>query len=346
MEELEIINNHRKPEIHTIIIWNGMTDKKFFKKKLNLSIYLKKFKILFNKLFVLNKNKQRELIDSIYIKNKIKINKIVKNSIILLVIKDENPIYKYTSSTSCNQVLNYNMKILKNELRYLFGGTCNNFNSIHSSYNIEEALLVLNPLNLNHLVKRKKFINFKEFFDLLNNDQKLKYVILFDYNIINNCDQKNNIKILVNDYYYFKSITGARSTDKINMRENDNGFNVNNNIIINNNLINFNIRFIGDNYFDSIWEKNMLNSSIKIQFNNFQIKICNDINLYYSVIYHLIVHKNFNYNINMDFIKFSKIEKPYNQKLLIQKFMEFINNHKYKIIKPYDKYVKFYNNFL
>ena len=51
MEELERLNNNRKPEIHTLIIWNGLIDKKIIKKKLNLSKFLNKnFEIIFNKI--------------------------------------------------------------------------------------------------------------------------------------------------------------------------------------------------------------------------------------------------------------------------------------------------------
>ena len=228
-------------------------------------------------------------------------------------------------------------------MRYLIGGDMNNFNSVHSSYNVEESLLVLNPLNLSNLVPEQKFENFKQLFDLLNNDEYLKYVILFDYNMINN--NNDNIKILVNDYYYFKSITGARSTDKINMRENDNGFNVNNNIIVNNKLININVRFIGDNYFDSTWQKNILSSFLKINLDNYQIKVTSEFNQYYTILYHIMIHKNFNYDKDLDYIKYLKIDKPYNKNLLTIQLKNFIKMKKYSIPEPIDKYVKFYNNF-
>ena len=228
-------------------------------------------------------------------------------------------------------------------MRYLIGGDMNNFNSVHSSYNVEESLLVLNPLNLSNLIPEQKFDNFKQLFDLLNNDEYLKYVILFDYNMINN--NNDNIKILVNDYYYFKSITGARSTDKINMRENDNGFNVNNNIIVNNKLININVRFIGDNYFDSTWQKNILSSFLKINLDNYQIKVTSEFNQYYTILYHIMIHKNFNYDKDLDYIKYLKIDKPYNKNLLTIQLKNFIKMKKYSIPEPIDKYVKFYNNF-
>ena len=288
-------------------------------------------------------NLPHSLFEKILRQNKVKVNKIINNSIVLIVLKDKNPIYKFTSATSCEQVLNYNMKMLKIEMRYLIGGDMNNFNSVHSSYNVEESLLVLNPLNLSNLIPEQKFDNFKQLFDLLNNDEYLKYVILFDYNMINN--NNDNIKILVNDYYYFKSITGARSTDKINMRENDNGFNVNNNIIVNNKLININVRFIGDNYFDSTWQKNILSSFLKINLDNYQIKVTSEFNQYYTILYHIMIHKNFNYDKDLDYIKYLKIDKPYNKNLLTIQLKNFIKMKKYSIPEPIDKYVKFYNNF-
>lgn len=351
MEELNLINNNRLPEIHTIIIWNGKIDSKEIKKKLNLcNISAEKFNILFNKVIFLNKKEQIKLINSIYIKNEIKLNKIMNNSIRLIIIKDLNPIYSFTSSTTCMQVLNNNMKVIKNKLRQLIGGNNLNFRSVHTSYNVEESLLVLEPLKLNKFVFREKFQNLNHFFYKINNDKYLKYVILFDYNIINKKSEllKNNIniKFLVNDYYYFKSLVGARSTDKINMRENDNGYNINNMIIIDDKPININIRFIGDNYFDNIWQKNILNSARIINLNKYKIKVTNNYNQYFTLLYHLIIHKNFIYNKKTDYIKNRIIKKPFNKMLLITKLKDFINKKKYKIEKPLDKFVNFYNDIL
>ena len=95
MEELNLINNNRLPEIHTIIIWNGKIDSKEIKKKLNLcNISAEKFNILFNKVIFLNKEEQIKLINSIYIKNEIKLNKIMNNSIRLIIIKDLKEVLK------------------------------------------------------------------------------------------------------------------------------------------------------------------------------------------------------------------------------------------------------------
>jgi hypothetical protein len=350
MEELNLINNNRLPEIHTIIIWNGKIDSKVIKKKLNLcNISKEKFNILFNKVIFLNKEEQIKLINSIYIKNKIKINKIINNSIRLIILKDLNPLYSFTSSTTCMQVLNNNMKVIKNKLRQLIGGNNLNFRSVHTSYNIEESLLVLEPLKLNKFIFREKFKNLNEFLYKINNDKYLKYVILFDYNIINKKSElfnNNNIKFLVNDYYYFKSLVGARSTDKINMRENDNGYNINNMIIIDNKIVSINIRFIGDNYFDSNWQKNILNSANIINLNNYKIKITNNYNQYFTLLYHIIIHKNFIYNKKTDYIKNRIIKVPFDKMLLTKKLKDFMNKKKYKIERPIDKFVKFYNDLI
>ena len=346
MEEIELFNNHRNPEIHTIIFWNGKLDNKIVKRNLNKINIKSKFEILFDKKIVLSKKEQIELIDSIYIKNKVKINKIFQDTIRLIILKDINPIYDLTSSTTCMQVLNSNMKKLKLLLRKGIGGDQDNFRAVHTSYNIEETLLVLKPLKLEYFVSRNRFMNFYDFFNTLNADKKLKYVILFDYNVlhnkINQINHNNNIKFLVNDYFYFKSITGARSTDKINMRENDNGFSVNNKIIINDIHVTINIRYIGDKYFDNNWQMNILNNYDLIPISSYFIKIPNKNNQYFTNLYHIIAHKNFNYNKNLNFLK-RKINKPFNKPLLISQLKDFINKNKYNIDKPYDRYVKFYN---
>ena len=98
------------------------------------------------------------------------------------------------------------------------------------------------------------------------------------------------VDILVNDYYYFKALTGARSINTKRMRENDNGQFIQSKINIANIEVSFDIRFIGDDYVDSNWEKDMLERKIIHTLkNDVQIYIPNIQDELYSLIYNIII---------------------------------------------------------
>ena len=346
MEELEKINNYRPPEIHTVILWNALKHGRLFINYIKTNKYFKsKFKILLVKKISLNNKQQKLFCNKIY---NMEINKVINGSIYLLVIKDINPIYKYEKATSCFQVLNYNMKLLKEDMRLKIGGSKKNYKSIHTSYNIEESNLVLDYFKIK-LYKRPTFINYKHFFEILNKNNKLKYCLLLYTNLLENNFNNNNydfsrlknIKILVNDYYYFKSITGAKSIFKTNIE---------NLIKINNKEIQFNIRYISDNYFYPNWQKNVLYSTINHKIKNFFIKLPNEIDEFYIILYHEFVHHK---PLNKKY--YQKLKKVGNKiiknfdindyKRIYEILNKFIKDKNYKIVKANDINVKFYNKY-
>ena len=76
------------------------------------------------------------------------------------------------------------------------------------------------------------------------------------------------------------------------MRENDNGFNIQSHINIGDIEIPFDIRYIGDNYIDSNWEKDILNRRVThLLKNNLTIYIPNKSDELYSLIYNIIIQK-------------------------------------------------------
>ena len=349
MEDLKIINNYRPSEIHTIITWDCKNKDKTDK-------YIKNFpnniKILHKTLLRLTKKQQEELALSIYTNKKF--NKVKNNKIYLIIIEDTNPNYSFEKATSCWQVLNKNMKIIKENMRLIIGGSKKHSRSIHTSYNQEEALFVLKPLDYQHYVKRKTFDNFKHFFDHLNKHKKLKYLVQRSFHEIEYSpayfNETNDIDILVNDYYYFKALTGARGVNRKNMRENDNGYSIQSRIIIDKRKIKFDIRFVGDNYFDSNWELDMLNRRISQTLKkNIIINIPNNLDELYSLIYHIIIQKPNPHRSKhiprikellkicniIDVLDFINIRD-------IRKFLDtFMNKNTYKYKKPLDKGVGF-----
>lgn len=290
-EELQEINGFRPEEIHTAIVWDGTNNKD--KAEQFLKNIQHPLEVVSSDLIKLNKEQERRLTDSIYGK-KAK-SRVKGGSIYLIIIKDLNPTYLWEQATSCKQVLNTNMKYLKNEMRKNIGKGEQDYFSIHTSYNVEESLMVLKPLGLCHLVERKKFDSFKELFNLLNADKKLKYIIQRSFGQLANPPSTfgyDDVDILVNDYYYFKAITGARSNNISAMRENDNGYWVQSNILVDNVEIRFDIRFLGDNYINSRWEKDMLENrslfsigrGLRVFIPNIEDELC-------SMLYYVLIQK-------------------------------------------------------
>jgi hypothetical protein len=189
------------------------------------------------------------------------------------------------------------MKLIKEDMRLKIGGSKKSYMTIHTSYNTQEALLVLKPLKLSHMIKRQEFKDFKELFDMLNNKPLLKYVVQRSFHEIEQPMEYwlsgKDVDVIVNDYYYFKALTGARSCgNKKNMRENDNGYIIQSKIKIAGVEVAFDIRFVGDNYIDSNWENDMLNRKIIHNLkNDVKIYIPNKQDEIYSLIYNIIIQK-------------------------------------------------------
>jgi hypothetical protein len=350
-EDLEKLNGHRPSEVHTIIAWDGEASEQdtrdYCAKKLK-----ENFEVIFQKLLSVDKRTERRLAKALYgHRNR---SRVRGGKLYLVVILDKNPIYEWQRSTSCNQFLNVNMKYLKEDMRTKIGGGINEYFSIHGSYNLEETLIALEPLNLQHLIERPTFDDFGELFDMLNNDDNLEYVVQRSFHELENSPsffKKKDVDVLVNDYYYFKAITGARSVDRKRMRENNNGSGVQSKIQIGGVEAPFDIRFIGDDFVDSMWEQDMLDRRILHEVNNkVKIYIPNKEDELYSLLYNILVQKkrpkksnhvprvNFlRKEFNQDQFNFGKrwIHRAWNE---LRTFME---SNGYQFKKPKDETVGF-----
>ena len=145
----------------------------------------------------------------------------------------------------------------------------------------------------NIFLKHKIFlIQKKFFFNYLNKFKKLRYVILRDQN-----SEKEDIDILVNDYFLFKRISDCHSYKNKNLNFisnsgdpfDDGGFKVSNYIKINDKVVKLDVRYVGDGYFDTNWQKNILNN--RKYYKGFYVP--NKENFIYAIIYHIVYHKGY-----------------------------------------------------
>lgn len=289
----EFLDHPRPPEIHTLLVWNG-TPGNVGPAETYIHNNLKQpaFTVLLKRRIPLEAARQKALCKSIYGGG----NRVKGGAIFLCVVRDEKPVYKWARATACRQVLNVNMKRHKEALRKLLGGSVHAYHCAHGSYNTHEALQVLCPLKLDFVIKRPRFNSFGALFQCLNADPHLKYVVQRSFHEISNPPRwflnGKDIDVLVSDYYHFKSITGARCVDAKFMRDIDNGFRIQNRILVAGVPVAFDVRFVGDDYVDSSWENDMLVRSTTMTIDkDCVIRVPSKVDEFYSLLYNILVQK-------------------------------------------------------
>jgi hypothetical protein len=121
------------------------------------------------------------------------------------------------------------------------------------------------------------------------------------------------------------------------------------NVVVGGKNINFDLRFIGDNYYDKKWEINILKHRKQYK----TLFVPNREDLLYSLIYHALLHKK---NISKDYIKkierlCEKVGKICDKDFFIEekifKFLvEYLTSKSYNIVEPTDLSVYFNFNLI
>ena len=207
-----------------------------------------------------------------------------KNEFFVYFFEDHNPKYNYRETTKNFRLVNINTFDLKKRLRK------ETKSLIHITDNIQETKDNLRTLNLyEKYYKQKNFKNLNEVFQTLNETPGLEWLILRNFeNFPNNLffDEHPDVDLLVNDFYLAKNALDADAACKKN-RVDDGNFRVLQNVIIENKEINFDLRFIGDDYYDEKWQIDMLKS--RTLYKNFYIP--EKENYLNSLLYHALIHK-------------------------------------------------------
>lgn len=133
---------------------------------------------------------------------------------------------------------------------------------------------------------RQLWNSIQEIFDALN-QSSINYVVLRNYESLNNTnifmEGHEDIDLLCDNITLAKKILGARKIYKFPGR---NSYTIN----LNNTELQVDIRYVDDGYYDTKWEKAILNT--KKLFNDY-IYIISDEMYFYTLIYHAIYQKNF-----------------------------------------------------
>lgn len=326
-------------DLRIAIIWNsknqGKIEKKIKKNK-NIKI-IDKIKI--NKNFYSEKFQDRIFwIDQFYNKDVGKKTDKLKDNIFVYVIESIDPKFKLNKMifTNDERIVDNKIFAFKKKIRK------NKSSLIHITDNFEEA-----KRNAIFLSKSEKgfpakyftdtqhvYKNMKDFFNKINNFNKLEYVVLRDQN-----SEKDDLDLLTNDYFLFKRAADCHSYKNKNLKliansgdpiEED-GIKVSNYIRIKDKIIHLDVRYVGDNYYDTNWQKKILKN--RKYFSGYFVP--NLENQLYTLMYHIIYHKGL---IDKKYINFLKknFKKNLSLKTVGDKINKFLKQKNYKILRPND----------
>ncbi len=288
-----------------------------------------------------------------------------KGAFLCVVVRDGNPQYEYTKTSRGHEKVNINIFTLKEKYRLWTGGG----HKIHTTNNIKETehdtalLLGLNYEDLQKSLPKTPIVaekinrdlsgakgweKLQELFYIMN--ATMNYVVLRNFEILPDkfaSEEHGDIDLLVEDFNNAKYILNA---EKVFEEE----FRIHCKNMINGQLVFWDLRFVGDTYYPTVWEENILERKVLTDKN---IYVPDDENLFYSMIYHALIHKQRIVTDYFDkiYVLFCKLE--FNKKYDIDKYSspfdlylelleEFMYLKHYTYIKPYDGSVFYSLNFV
>eukprot|EP00547_Thalassionema_nitzschioides_P000508 CAMPEP_0194207316 /NCGR_PEP_ID=MMETSP0156-20130528/6086_1 /TAXON_ID=33649 /ORGANISM="Thalassionema nitzschioides, Strain L26-B" /LENGTH=391 /DNA_ID=CAMNT_0038934041 /DNA_START=131 /DNA_END=1309 /DNA_ORIENTATION=+ len=326
-------NSHRPPEYHTFVLWDPALweSQEELLDKTSVVEVVDKFEATANHLewCLTIYGSQRDA--------KVHGNCKPNGNPKVVVVRDPKPDYGEWKTLGALQVLNKNMYSLKTKMR---GLNKLGWKSVHSSNNVEETKLVLEPLNRKQYgPPLPEFNAINDIFDLLDEHNCFRYVVLRSHEEIKQDFISKDVDILVNDYFMFKSITGAANINRKKMRDFDNGPNTQ--VIIGGKWT-FDVRYVGDGYYSTDWELQMLRDRVKID----GVWVQESMSYAMSLIYHYLVHKPPNTKATSSRWVLISQEMPQldheNSCRARTELKKYLTAHNYTVTKPHDTDTGYY----
>ncbi len=267
-----------------------------------------------------------------------------------IIVKDHDPVYGLRETTKGLKSVNTNIFDLK-KLYRSWTGSCGLIHATDNTYesNLQLALLFGKNKDIymekktdivsykNDLVGAHGWKNFDDLFFILN--LTTNYVILRNFYDLDKQLQSDHpdVDVLTDNRQLMIDVMNARKTS-------NDWYRVQHEVKIAGKNINFDIRYVGDNYYDSTWEYNILKN--KIKFENFYIP--DSENLFYSLLYHALIHKK---NIAIDYYEtLIRLSNDIGSKLdykdlvdlnLIGELNNYMEIKEYSFVEPIDLTVFF-----
>lgn len=344
-------------EIHLIIIWSKAQNKK----QEIINDLANKFNILDIYNVSWSKDKFSENLSRFYgenlPKNSHKEKHCGNDTFTCIIIKDTSPNYEIRETSKGAKVVNINLF----DAKQLYRSWTSGGHKIHATDNIEETklqLIMLLNKKYNYYLNKEKtskekdykkdlvgskgWSSLEEVFNILN--ETLNYVILRNFETLE--DELNalhpDIDLLVENKNSTINILNAKATTNKDYR-------VQYNVMIDNKNINFDLRYIGDNYYCEKWERELINTRIKESY----FFRPNESNHFYSLVYHALLHKQY---ISKDYIiRLIDISKSLHLNIDRTNFIEarmldilsnFIDKNNYFYVEPDDLTVYWNDTYL
>mgnify|MGYP003965158639 CR=1 FL=1 len=241
--------------------------------------------------------------------------------------------YDYRNTTKGKRLVNTNLYDLKMLLRKKANS------QVHATDNIQETKDNLKVFGLYEKhYNRREFSNISEVFDTLNALEDFKYVIMRNFEGIPDditIDEHLDVDLLVSNYYMAKCALDATTVITHRKSIENGGCRILNSVLIDGNEVWFDLRYLGDNYYDIELEKRMLNDRISRK--NFYVP---DTDTHkYTLIYHALIHKP---KISKTYRKiFRKIGLDTSRENLRCVLDEYMKTNSFEYVKPNDKSVRF-----
>ena len=265
---------------------------------------------------------------------------------LLLILKDNEPLYYYRKTSKGRKKVNINFFDAKELYRQWTGGG-HKIHATNDEIEFKHDLMLLLGVNKNdyfkiyeksdkyieytqNIIGSKGWESLEQVFYVLN--ETTKYVVLRNFQELPTkyvtgthgdidilCENYYNLKLILNSTEEFKDITRVRNIVNIDKKD-----------------VYFDLRYVGDNYYCKKWEENIISN--RINYKCFYIP--NDVDLKYSLLYHALVQKR---KVAQDYlIYFENTFMTNDLNMLYNDLKIFMNDNNYSFSNATD--ISVYNN--
>ena len=349
-----------KEELHLFILWKNSLDKK----EVILEDIKSKFKIVKMYNVTWSDEKYSENLSRFYgvklLKDSEKEKHCGKGTFFLVIVKDKNPKYDYRNTTAGKAYVNINMFDSKTKYRELTGGG----HKVHCTNSVEETnhdLTLLLGKNvedyLNEIGNNKNkeeiielsgdlfgsdgFNSVEDMFYALNNC--VNYAILRNYETLPNeiyVNKHNDIDIICESRENTSYILNAKKAQDLDYR-------VQYYVKVGDKTANFDLRYIGDKYYDEKLERDILKNRV---WNEKGFYTLSSDDYFYTLLYHALIHK---LEFSNDYKeRLMKMKKEFTKEIAnsYEKSASFLEEwmvkNRYIVTSPIDQTVIYNNNML
>ena len=288
-----------KSELHDFILWeNAIPEYEKIIKEMKISFEIKRvYKISWLKEKFENNLKR---FYGVTLANPAEKKSLCGNgSFLFIIVEDKNPIHEKRKTSLGTQMVNSNIYDKKMKLRKILGSGFLIHSSIHEKEanhdfmmllgkNVDQLRTELTNSDNDEIIEVESGLfgevwdNPEQVFEMLN--ATTNYVVLRNFENIPEdlvSEEHKDVDILTDEQFQIPYNLNMQKTNSNNI-----GFLPY--IIIKNKKIKFDIKFVGDNYYDEKWSKEILKRRI---LSKNKIFVPSDKDYFYSLLYHMIIHK-------------------------------------------------------